>query len=415
MSGRRIPKKQGVVPRPIPPPTPTESYSLIQFSESNDYPYPLSKKSSNPISVGRLQKSQRQLAHQVFLDARARNGIVYSGDNVELKWSDVRTLEYHEWLSDQVINAAYDQYHLLLPKSSFYYFDTDFINLISNNKKSFNVAAAERYRLKQGLPLDRSFLFIPVHRDEDHWALIVVHGNQILYHDSLGRRGDWKKWLMWIARFLNLRNKEEKVYHARIAPGQKRQTNAVDCGVWVAYTGATILKKKDYREIVPDEVSAYRSYLQWLIGHHPKVYVKATSAKRVKKEIVMPPKKKSILPGVVAPPTVMPQPFIRPRRNAKSNPTVSVPEEVQELPEPPRKKGYIPQASHGDHYRFILTNDFVGFVKRFLELKQHKSKYMTQSLYNFLHQQFKAPKYFSAATKRWRKYVPKQKHTKMYS
>lgn len=379
--------------------TASTGYLYITFPTSDRYPYPLAANTS-PDRLGSLNATGEARALKIREAAKTKQGVVYDNatESVHLDWSDLRTLEPHHLLTDQVLNAGYHQLHVRLPTTSFYYFDTDFLRTISQQHlNTYSEERALNYRKRDGLPLDKEFLFIPVHYPRQlHWGLYVVYKDQIIYHDSLLLHTEFKKHAGWIARFLNLRRGgPSRTYHARVAPGQKQQLS-VDCGVWVVYTGHCILKKKDYRQIVPRKVQDYRLYLTWMIGGG-KVYVNKQKQKVVATEE----------------PATMPAPPPSEAEKARNELTIGRKQRKDEeeaakalvalKPKKPRKpRVTYTKEEHGIHYKFILGDHFPSYALHYLALIRHPGK-PNETMIRFLRHQFKNKMFYSAATHRWRK------------
>lgn len=177
-----------------------------------------------------------------------------------------------EWLDDSVINAFAEMLNLRAPATGARVLVTNTFFMATafyNRGRRFDAGAVERWFRDIDVPsLDR--VVIPVNLSMVHWATIVANlrDRTVTWYDSLTRPGDTAHFeedmrhgvLPWLAHRGVVRADRWPV---RVAgrDTMPRQTNSKDCGVFTAWTVATLALGRTRVPFTPADIGYLRRRL----------------------------------------------------------------------------------------------------------------------------------------------------------
>ncbi|KAG7088856.1 hypothetical protein E1B28_012810 [Marasmius oreades] len=132
---------------------------------------------------------------------------------------------------------------------------------------------------------------LPIHdEDLEHWILAVIclKSSRILLFDSMGSESIWEDWLPKINTVINrlFATASEKGHTvappshrwiARPLTVQRLQLNGHDCGVWILFVMAAVLRGKNIPDTTEKEIKEFRSLLARLIRYLPQMEMVSAS------------------------------------------------------------------------------------------------------------------------------------------
>lgn len=181
----------------------------------------------------------------LILNSSSSSGIeIIEKFNVSLKHRLLLCLKSEEWLNDEVVNFVMQLYQerddqLSTQKASRKgncFMNSFFYQMLTDHGRGFNYFNVERWTKGKNI-FSCNLLFIPIHRDGNHWSLSVISipRNEVFYFDSLGKDGtevmdNLGHWL-----------KEEALHKIQSCHHDVRaknvpcplQENGFDCGVFL--------------------------------------------------------------------------------------------------------------------------------------------------------------------------------------
>lgn len=447
----------------VPIRSPEDVFASI---EQGSYPYPLDRHHSDPSVLAELTLSEDQNSMNIFEISNVRenkNKLVFPegvrGSSMlgSITWGDIDRLRGLNWINSELINSALIDV-FPVKNQNYYAFNTFFLEQITKKYTSWDSDTLKR--LTRNVDFTKEYLIIPCHM-VDHWSVVIVYGNNIVYHDSftLSIIQNWERYTNWVKRMLEEAPTAPKrnwiTVNAQQAP---RQENASDCGVFSLFTPLAVINKMDYRRVNQEQVSGFRRVLALMLTRKTEIKQKqittvsyrngsssiskdsgaisgtmSESTKRKKPVSSESGREKILLDlvsqGNVAAINTMKQLKARKLKQRPTAKKLSVPSSKAPVSNKPRVKAVPPPETperkprkqtppaprakrsarvphdHGDHWTHL--NNFEKYELRYLELKHHNFKVSgakaTETLRHMLWKHFNGRKFYSTHTKRFRK------------
>ncbi|KAK1217955.1 hypothetical protein PQX77_019377 [Marasmius sp. AFHP31] len=216
-------------------------------------------------------------------------------DTMHLEWETSYVLSSHqygrldgatEWLDDECINgcSALLQQNFCVPEVECAILSTYVVHEVLMNstrtETAWRIASPTKYWA-------RPVWIIPIHnKDQHHWALAVVRveGEEIQIFDSFGSHNFVSRWLpkiQAVVRRLVTMAKDHGFVPAFTSlsalstwsgcPLQvhRLQSNGYDCGVWVLWVTAAVVRGFDFAYIEEKNIYRFRKYLANLVRTIP--------------------------------------------------------------------------------------------------------------------------------------------------
>lgn len=307
-------------------------------------------------------------------------------DVTDHKWHDINVRDVmlrlsgrkdSGWFSDEVFtmyrHTPSTSLHRVTLMSTFLY------SLWEHN----NMDAVKRV-WQEGVKDAKSVLAIPVNLGRNHWAMVIVDHNKIVYHDSMstGRANDVTSKIEAMLKAVGRGGS----YIRYVAKDTPQQTNGNDCGAYALLVAFQLNAGEDYRikGQPQDIIQRFREFLMVqfavLVRSHPDV--KAPSRKKE-----APAEVKKIEQPQGAPfthPPMLPK-LARPQRRPHTQPA--------------RDHG-----DHGDHHTKL--HNFDQYCMHYLRVHnvthQANRQKLRESELQYLRRMFDARKYYSEETRRFR-------------
>lgn len=123
---------------------------------------------------------------------------------------------------------------------------------------------------------EKDIWIIPIHRaSASHWVLccVFLQTREILLFDSFAERHPWKhevkEIMVFITRLVLLANRKDQPLYvvteegwiARPVSVDQKQTNGVDCGLWVLAVIAAVLSGSHVTGLLEGEMGRFRELL----------------------------------------------------------------------------------------------------------------------------------------------------------
>ncbi|KAK1220242.1 hypothetical protein PQX77_017007 [Marasmius sp. AFHP31] len=222
--------------------------------------------------------------HTAQLARSFRNlaGVQYTFNLSQYKRLDGST----QWLDDECINGcgALLEQNFRVSEAGCAIFSTYVIHEVLKNsartETAWRIARPTRYWAQ-------SVWVLPIHdQEEHHWALAVVkvEEEQVQLFDSFGSRDFLSRWLpkvqAAVSRLVTMAKDHGfsptstslsclSTWSARPLQVYQVQSNGYDCGVWILWVMAAVIRGYDYTPITEKEIHYFRKYLANLVRSIP--------------------------------------------------------------------------------------------------------------------------------------------------
>lgn len=202
----------------------------------------------------RLQQVTVRKVNHISTSSSSITGMSLAHYGLDHLWSSLWRLKRGEWLNDEILNAYITLLSMRIPANH----HIEYTNIISHILPLNKPPKEPPEYLQATINTGKYTLYIPIHRDDNHWSFGVVisekKGDTVRwkYFDSLYSRPP-ERFLRWIKAVFPEENTEEVAVQA-----YPKQNNSSDCGLFVLLgirllsSGRRWLSQEQSDAIIPD-------------------------------------------------------------------------------------------------------------------------------------------------------------------